>query len=54
MKMCFRQNQLQIAGLKGECYPDVKTAMKAAVKTASESDMIFIGGSTFIVADAIL
>ena len=40
-------------GLKGNCYPDVKTAMNAAARIASETDMIFIGGSTFIVADAL-
>ena len=41
-------------GLKGECYPDVKSAMKSAMKAARKSDLIFIGGSTFIVADALL
>lgn len=40
-------------GLEGESYPDVKTAMKAAVEAASPTDMIFAGGSTFIVADAL-
>lgn len=39
--------------LKGSCYPDVKTAMKAAAEIASGTDMIFIGGSTFVVADAL-
>jgi len=40
-------------GLMGTCYPDVKSAMKAAADAASESDLVFIGGSTFIVADAL-
>jgi dihydrofolate synthase/folylpolyglutamate synthase len=40
-------------GLIGNSYPDVKTAMTAASETASGTDMIFIGGSTFIVADAL-
>ena len=40
-------------GLNGNCYPDVRTAMKAAAEVASGTDMIFIGGSTFIVADAL-
>ena len=40
-------------GLKGNCYPDVKSAMKTAAKVATVTDMIFIGGSTFIVADAL-
>jgi dihydrofolate synthase/folylpolyglutamate synthase len=40
-------------GLKGSCYPDVKAAVKAAADSASGTDMIFIGGSTFVVADAL-
>jgi dihydrofolate synthase / folylpolyglutamate synthase len=40
--------------LQGKGYPDVKSALKAAIINASASDMIFIGGSTFIVADALL
>lgn len=40
-------------GLKGNCYMDVKSGMIAAAKVASVTDMIFIGGSTFIVADAL-
>ena len=39
--------------LKGESYPDVKSAVISARTNASENDMIFIGGSTFIVADAL-
>jgi len=40
--------------LTGECYPDVESAVKSARNRASENDLIFIGGSTFIVADALL
>jgi dihydrofolate synthase/folylpolyglutamate synthase len=39
--------------LEGESYPDVNTALDKAKATAGESDLIFIGGSTFIVADVI-
>ncbi|HBC78149.1 MAG TPA: dihydrofolate synthase [Bacteroidales bacterium] len=39
--------------LKGKCFPDVGSAVRSARKNASESDMIFIGGSTFVVADAL-
>jgi dihydrofolate synthase/folylpolyglutamate synthase len=39
--------------LKGACYPDVESAVRSARTNASENDMIFIGGSTFIVADAL-
>jgi dihydrofolate synthase / folylpolyglutamate synthase len=40
-------------GLIGESYPDVRSALLHARKNAADSDLIFIGGSTFIVADAI-
>jgi dihydrofolate synthase/folylpolyglutamate synthase len=40
-------------GLKGTCFPDVKSAVKSARANASENDLIFIGGSTFVVADAL-
>ena len=39
--------------LRGRCFPDVKSAVAAARADASENDLIFIGGSTFIVADAL-
>ena len=38
-------------GLKGDCYPTVGEAIKSATETASADDFIFIGGSTYIVAD---
>jgi len=40
-------------GLNGKSYPDVKSAVDAARANASVGDLIFIGGSTFVVADAI-
>lgn len=39
------------AGLNNRIYPDVETAWKAAQSEAGEEDIIYIGGSTFIVAD---
>lgn len=39
--------------LKGEIFNDVETAILAAKKSAGEKDMIFIGGSTFVVAEAL-
>lgn len=39
------------AGLKGTSYPTVVDAMKAAKKNCLPKDMIFVGGSNFIVAD---
>jgi len=41
----------QEAGLKGSCYEDVPTAVKAAQQKSLPKDFIFIGGSSFIVAD---
>lgn len=40
-------------GLKGLVYHSVAEAKKAAIDQAKETDMIFIGGSTFIVAEAV-
>ncbi|BEG98886.1 bifunctional folylpolyglutamate synthase/dihydrofolate synthase [Bacteroides sedimenti] len=39
------------AGLNGSTYPDVPQAFEAAKANASENDFIFVGGSSFIVAD---
>lgn len=39
------------AGLDGTVYPCVKDAYDAALKASSPDDILFIGGSTFIVAD---
>ena len=41
-------------GLQGNAYNSVKEALEAAKKNASENDMIFVGGSTFIVSDLIV
>jgi dihydrofolate synthase/folylpolyglutamate synthase len=38
-------------GLTGAVYPSVKSALKAAEENAQDQDMIFIGGSTFVVAE---
>lgn len=40
-------------GLNGMSFPDVKTALLSARKNAKNSDMIFIGGSTFVVAEVV-
>jgi dihydrofolate synthase/folylpolyglutamate synthase len=38
-------------GLEGTCHPTVEEAYRAARKEAGPDDMIFTGGSTFVVAD---
>lgn len=40
-------------GLQGESYPSIEQALKAAKLKASEQDIIFIGGSTFVVAEVV-
>jgi dihydrofolate synthase / folylpolyglutamate synthase len=39
--------------LKGNVYPTVDDAMSSAKNNASDDDLIFVGGSTFVVAEAI-
>ena len=41
----------EAAGIKGTTFPDVPSAYFAAKKNASKEDIIYIGGSTFVVAD---
>jgi dihydrofolate synthase/folylpolyglutamate synthase len=38
-------------GLQGEAYPDVVSAYEAAQKAANEKDFVFIGGSSYVVAE---
>lgn len=45
------QNSARKEGLQGDTYPNVETAVAAAKKSADENDFIFVGGSSFIVAD---
>lgn len=40
-------------GLKGQSFANVRTALDCARKNAKQTDVIFIGGSTFIVAEVI-
>jgi len=41
------------AGLTGETYPGVQIALADAKKNAVDNDLIFIGGSTFVVAEVL-
>ncbi|CAN5909067.1 folylpolyglutamate synthase/dihydrofolate synthase family protein [soil metagenome] len=40
-------------GLKGKIYGSVKQALKSAQDAAKQGDMVFLGGSTFVVAEVI-
>lgn len=49
--------ELQVAAgefnLKGAAFPTVRKALKAAKDQAGKNDLIFVGGSTFVVAEAL-
>jgi dihydrofolate synthase/folylpolyglutamate synthase len=51
------QDELRIkaqdAGLSGSSYESVRDALKAAKENASDNDLVFIGGSTFVVAEVV-
>lgn len=47
------QEQAKSKNLSGKSYPNVLSALDAAIKNAQPEDLIFIGGSTFIVAEAL-
>ena len=40
-------------GLQGKVYTTVEEAVLAAQQEAAQTDALFIGGSTFVVADAL-
>ena len=40
-------------GLKGQPYPSVQEGLVAAKHAALANDLIFIGGSTFVVAEVV-
>jgi dihydrofolate synthase/folylpolyglutamate synthase len=40
-------------GLTGEVYPSVKAALLFAQQNAGENDLVFVGGSTFVVAEVV-
>ena len=40
-------------GLEGESYPSVNEALKSALRVAKKSDFVFVGGSTFVVAEIV-
>ena len=54
-KRAVSENVLKVfgqqAGLKGESYPSVAEAYQAARNAAGKDDFVFIGGSSYVVAD---
>ncbi|MBR5803222.1 MAG: bifunctional folylpolyglutamate synthase/dihydrofolate synthase [Bacteroidaceae bacterium] len=55
VKRALDEKELKALGqnnhMQGEYYPDVLNATKVALENATEDDLIFVGGSSFIVAD---
>ncbi|MEC7646531.1 MAG: folylpolyglutamate synthase/dihydrofolate synthase family protein [Bacteroidota bacterium] len=47
------KNSAKEKGLNGKAYTSIKRALKEAKKQANYNDLIFIGGSTFVVAEVI-
>jgi dihydrofolate synthase/folylpolyglutamate synthase len=47
------RKQAQEYGLAGEAYGSVKEALKAAQHRAKANDLVFVGGSTFVVAEVV-
>jgi dihydrofolate synthase/folylpolyglutamate synthase len=45
------KSEAEVYGLKGVVIPDVNEAKRAAQTQASEPDVVFVGGSTFVVAE---
>ncbi|MBQ8486098.1 MAG: bifunctional folylpolyglutamate synthase/dihydrofolate synthase [Prevotella sp.] len=54
-KRALPEQSVQVFGqqfeLSGECYPTVEEAFSAAMKAAGNKDCIFVGGSSYVVAD---
>jgi dihydrofolate synthase / folylpolyglutamate synthase len=47
------KQQAEAFGLHGETYPTVKAAFQSAQKNAQKNDLVFVGGSTFVVAEVL-
>ncbi len=47
------KQQAKSFGLHGEIYPNVKAAYQSAQKNAETGDLVFVGGSTFVVAEVV-
>lgn len=50
---CELQKAGHKAGLRGKCYSSVREAYNVAMNNAGSNDLIFIGGSTFVVAEIV-
>ncbi|MDR0546854.1 MAG: bifunctional folylpolyglutamate synthase/dihydrofolate synthase [Dysgonamonadaceae bacterium] len=53
LKADLLAGQAQKFGLQGAVFPTVEAAFSSAKQNATEKDFIFVGGSTFVVAEAL-
>lgn len=53
LKTELLQEAASLFDLKGECFSSVSMALSQALKNAEKKDLVFIGGSTFTVAEII-
>ena len=51
LEVAVLQQHASLFGLNGNTYTSVTEAAQAASLAAQENDLVFIGGSTFVVAD---
>ena len=47
------QQQAAVFGLHGKTFSSVAKALKSALKSANQQDIIYVGGSTFVVAEVV-
>lgn len=45
------QEKAALHGLKGDCFATVSEAFQSAVRAAADDDLVFVGGSSYVVAD---
>jgi dihydrofolate synthase/folylpolyglutamate synthase len=53
MSVAILNQKAEEFNLIGKSYSTVKKAVKAALKTAANNDVIYVGGSTFVVAEVV-
>ena len=51
LKEDLLQQKANAYNLKGDSYPMVAQAFKAAMRQASKDDVIYVGGSSYVVGD---
>ncbi len=47
------KEQAEKQGLRGDAFADVQKAVRAALNDASGQDFVYIGGSNFVVGEAL-